>query len=478
MAAPAAYSLTRQVFLRGLAVIYLIAFLSLWVQIDGLIGINGILPIKTLLQEAHSVWGPERYWRLPTLCWLNSGNSFLHFQCALGSLAALAAGAGFVQLPAFVLMWVLYLSLCVAGQDFLEFQWDILLTEVGFLAILFSARGAAPPSRTILWLLRWLVFRVMFMSGVVKLSSGDPNWRNWTALQYHYWTQPLPTWTSWFAAQWPPKFQHFSCGVVFFFELIIPPLVFGPRLLRLVAFWAIIFFQLLIAATGNYGFFNLLTIVLCFTLPDDRFWRRLLRRKSPAAAEGAPPRWRRYVVIPIAAALLAITIPEFVDAFRYGISWPTPLPELARWAGPLRSANGYGLFAVMTTTRSELMIEGSDDGLTWKAYSFKWKPCDVMQPPSFTTPHMPRLDWQMWFAALGGPNDSPWLFSFMQRLAEGSPDVLNLLADNPFPDHPPQYVRAVMYDYQFTNRFERAATGAWWRRSEPRFFGEISRREP
>jgi lipase maturation factor 1 len=477
---PARYNLTRQIFLRALAVVYAIAFLSLWVQIDGLVGSHGILPIHSLLQRAQSALGSERYQLLPTLCWLNDSDGFLHLLCGSGVAAAALAAAGVAQLPAFVLMFVCYLSLSVAGQDFLEFQWDILLTEAGFLAIFFApwqlwTRAMPPPSRTILWLLRWLLFRVMFMSGVVKWSSGDPSWRSLTALQYHYQTQPLPTWISWYAQQLPAWFQRFSCGGVFFFELVVPPLIFAPRRPRLAAFWLIVMFQLLIAATGNYGFFNLLTIVLCMTLPDDAFWRWLLRL---GPARGKRPasrlRWPRLVAVPVGAALVALTVPEFVGAFGTEFAWPDALRQFRDWAQPLRIANGYGLFAVMTTHRPELVIEGSNDGITWKTYGFKWKPCDVQSRPAFLTPHMPRLDWQMWFAALGGPRDSPWLYGFLDSLLKGSPQVLALLADNPFPGHPPQYVRVLLYEYQFTGAAERAASGAWWDRQLVGLFCQMS----
>jgi predicted DCC family thiol-disulfide oxidoreductase YuxK len=480
---PTRYDLTRQIFLRALAVIYAIAFLSLWLQIDGLVGSHGILPVHSLLQWAQSNLGNERYQLLPTLCWLNDSDGFLHVLCAGGAAAAALAAAGVAQLPAFVLMFICYLSLSVAGQDFLGFQWDILLTEAGFLAIFLApwrlwTWSTRPPSRTILWLLRWLLFRVMFMSGVVKLSSGDPSWRSLTALQFHYQTQPLPTWTSWYAQQLPAWFQRFSCGGVFFFELFVPLLIFTPRRPRLAAFWLIIAFQLLITATGNYGFFNLLTIVLCFTLPDDTFWRWLLRLRP--AREKMPRsrlQWRRLATIPIAAMLLALTVPEFVEAFGAEFVWPAPLMEIRRWAEPLRIANGYGLFAVMTTHRPELIIQGSDDGIEWKTYHFKWKPGDVQRRPAFATPYMPRLDWQMWFAALGGPSDSPWLYAFLDRLLKGSPNVLGLLADNPFPDHPPQSVRVVLYEYRFTSTAERAASGAWWDRQEVGLFCQLSAKE-
>lgn len=476
------YLLTRQIFLRLLGIIYLIAFISLGMQIDGLIGSRGILPIHSLLREIQSAIGRERYWQFPTLCWLNAGDGFLHFLCAGGAAAALLLIAGIAQLPALVVLFAFYLSLAIAGQDFLEFQWDYLLLEAGFLAIFFAParpwswrlHREAEPSRAILWLIRWLLFRLMFMSGVVKLASGDSSWRSWTALRFHYMTQPLPTWISWYFHQLPPWFQTASCGVVFFAELVIPFLFFGPRRVRLVAFWATIFFQLLIAATGNYGFFNPLTIALCCVLPDDAFWRWLFRCPIPRETIRPPARWRRWVTLPISAILLSITIPICIGAFGVSVPLPSPLIILANDVGPFRIANGYGLFAVMTTQRPEIIIEGSDDGRTWKAYAFKWKPGDVDRASAFTTPHMPRLDWQMWFPFMGNPDNNPWFVSFLRRLLEGSDPVLRLLQTNPFPDHPPKFIRAVLYDYQMTDFAARRATGAWWRRNPLRIYLQLS----
>ena len=480
---PASYRLTRQLFLRLLAVVFLIAFVSLWVQIDGLIGSRGILPVQTFLHEIQSVLGSERYWRFPTLCWFNAGDGFLHFLCAGGVGAAILLLAGVAQWAALAVLFAFYLSLTVAGEDFLSFQWDALLLEAGFLAIFFSpvrlwprrTRPAPEPSRAILWLLRWLLFRVMFMSGVVKLASGDPTWRNLSALRFHYLTQPLPAWTSWYFHQLPPWFQTFSCVVVFFAELVIPFLIFAPRRARLFAFWAIILFQLLIAATGNYGFFNILTIVLCCTLPDDAFWRWLLRRPAVVPPVISAPRWRAALTVPLAIVLLASTFPICVDAFGVPISWPAPILDLENALAPFRMANGYGLFAVMTTRRPEIIIEGSDDGQTWKSYTFKWKPGDPARRPEFTTPYMPRLDWQMWFAALGDSSNNPWIVLFLNRLLDGSPPVLHLLETNPFPDHPPRYVRAVLYEYQFTDFPTRRSTGAWWHRDLIGIYCQLSR---
>ncbi len=480
-AEPSSFRLTQQIFLRSLGIIYIIALLSLWVQIDGLVGSGGILPVGPYLSAIHSAYGREGYRLLPTLCWFNSSDFFLHLLCWGGAIAGLLVVLGIAQLPALALAWACYLSLTGPGQIFLGYQWDSLLLEAGLLGVLFApvqffASHRPEPSRIVLWLLRWLLFRVMFMSGMVKLASGDPTWRSWTALRYHYETQPLPPWMSWYFFQAPLGFQKLSCGVVFLCELAIPVLIFGPRRVRLAALWGIVLFQLLIILTGNYGFFNLLTIALCFCLGDDAFWRWMLRLKTPQARPKATWLVRSCLSGVIAVILLAITVPKCIDAFGTPIKWPTPIQELTRWTDPFESTNGYGLFAVMTTERPEIIIEGSDDGIAWKPYSFKWKPGNVDRRPAFVIPYMPRLDWQMWFSALDAPSIDPWMMSFMSRLLDGSQPVLRLLADDPFPAHPPRYVRAVLYQYHFTDFKTRRQTGAWWRREEIGVPCELSKR--
>jgi predicted DCC family thiol-disulfide oxidoreductase YuxK len=464
------YRLTRAIFLRLLGAIFLMAFVSAWVQIAGLVGSGGILPVQAFIEAVKEHFGNGGFWLFPTLCWFNASDHFLQFLCGGGVVAAILVVIG-LQWPAMVACVVFYLSIAVAGQDFFLFQWDFLLVEAGFLAIFlcrlkfWKPRDLTEPSRTVILLLRWLLFRVLFMSGVVKLSSGDLSWRHWTALQFHYMTQPLPTWVGWYFFQLPAWFQFPSCGVVFLVELILPFFIFFPRRPRMIAFWGIIAFQLLIVITGNYGFFNWLTIALCFTLPDDFFWRRLLRQRGQTSV-AAPPRWRAAVTLPLATILLIVTVPVCIDAFGLGISWPGPQAALANRLAAFRIANGYGLFAVMTTTRMEIIVEGSDDGQNWKAYEFKWKPGDVDRRPAFTLGHMPRLDWEMWFAALSDPATNPWFMQFMDRLRTGAPEVLSLLESNPFPDHPPKFIRAMAYDYNFTNLQTKRATGAWWKRRE------------
>ncbi len=480
------YRLAGWLFLRLLGAVYLVAFASLWVQVDGLLGSRGILPAVRYLATATRMLGPERYRLLPTLFWLGSGDGALHAACAAGVVLSLLVLAGVVEVPALAGLWVLYLSLVTVGRDFLSFQWDALLLETGALAVFlprpsWRARRtplarARPPRPLALLLLWWLLFRLMFSSGAVKLASGDAAWRSLDALKYHYQTQPLPSWIGWFADQLPGGFQVASAVVMFVIELVVPWLILGTRRSRRIAFVPLVALQLLIAATGNYGFFNLLTVALCLLLLDDAVWsrlgrwgRRLAGRLGPPEDGAAPGRraWGRWVAAPFVAVVLLVSLVEVTGATGLPSPWPRPVYALRRAISPLRSVNGYGLFAVMTTERPEIVVEGSDDGTTWRAYGFRWKPGPLDRRPRFCEPHMPRLDWQMWFAALGGnPARDPWFVAFLTRLAEGSPPVLGLLAENPFPDAPPRFLRARLYDYRFTDLETLRNTGRWWRRED------------
>ena len=476
--------LSRWIFLRALGVIYLVAFLSLWTQISGLIGHNGILPTDRFLSaikqqcDAQGI-GLERFHLVPTLCWLDSSDGFLYLQCAAGTACAILLILGIAPVPCLTLLWLLYLSLVTIGQDFLGFQWDNLLLEAGFLAIFFAplqllprTSRESPPSIIILWLLRLLLFKLMFSSGCVKLLSDDPNWRNLTALTFHYQTQPLPTWPGWYASQLPLWFQKFSCGVVFALELGAPFLIFAPRRIRVLGCAAMVSLQTLILLTGNYTFFNFLTLALCLLLLDDfvlqRVFpsggRRLLSFSAQPATFSRSRRWPKAVTVPVAVVVITISLFQMASMFGTRSGLWAPAAFLNAELAPLRTVNSYGLFAVMTTTRREIIVEGSDDGTNWLAYDFKYKPGDVNRRPGFVEPFQPRLDWQMWFAALGDFRQNPWFVDFCVRLLQGSPEVLSLLGNNPFPAKPPRYVRAKLYDYHFTNFTERHATGAWWKR--------------
>jgi predicted DCC family thiol-disulfide oxidoreductase YuxK len=474
-AAPS-YLLTRSIFLRLLGLIYLLAFLSLYRQMDGLVGSHGILPAADYLRAARQQLGRESYWILPTLAWLNSSDKALHLIC-LGGMGFSAVGMiGVLPALMLALAWICYLSLSVVGQDFLSFQWDALLLEAGFVAIFFAPilwmGSRRAPSPLILFLLRWILFRVMFLSAVVKLVSGDPTWRGLTALNFHYETQPLPTWIGWWAHQMPGWFQKFSVVLVFVIEGIVPFFYFAPRRPRIIAFWITLVFQVLIMLTGNYGFFNILTIALALVLLDDASWPARYRRK-PIRAGVVWPWVRRAVLVPVSVAVLLVTTMQFIVKCGGQIEWPTAAAWVAGYLEPLRSFNSYGLFAVMTTQRPEIILEGSNDGNKWLAYSFRYKPDDPSKRPAFCQPHMPRLDWQLWFAAIPGYGVRPWFANLEYRLLTGEPAVLALLDYNPFPSRPPRYLRAVLYDYHFTDRATRARTGEWWSRRPLRLYTPV-----
>ena len=452
--APRSFAHVEWIFLRALALIYLIAFSSFGLQITGLVGSQGILPIGHFLNAVSSAYGAESYWMLPGIFWIAHGDMFLRAVCIAGAAISIVLLLGYFERIALIILYVLYLSLCTAGQDFMSFQWDMLLLEAGFLAIFLGS------SKGIVYLFRWLLFRLTFLSGAVKLLSHDVNWRNLSAVSFHYVTQPLPTPIAWYMNQLPHGFQRFSTGVVFFIELVAPFLIFAPRRWRFFGAACMIFLQVMILLTGNYTFFNWLTLALCLFLFDDAALARFhLRARTK--------RIHRRFVIAVASLLIVLSGLELWGVFFQGES------SLVRLAAPFGIVNTYGLFAVMTTTRPEIIVQGSNDGVTWLDYQFKYKPGDLKQPPRWVAPFQPRLDWQMWFAALG--QHPPWVDNFMVRLLQGSPTVLALLAKNPFPDKPPAFIRAQLYDYTFTDFATRRATGNWWQ-SRPLgpYFPQIS----
>ena len=481
---PPTYFWARRWFLRALGLIYLIAFVSFWVQVDGLVGSNGILPVNQFLPTVREQLGQGAYSLLPTLCWFNADNAFLHFLCGGGVVLSLFLIFGIAPAISLFALFAFYLSLTIAGQVFLSFQWDILLLETGFLSIflapwqLWQKRGQEPPvSRAALFLLKLLLFKLMVMSGVVKLTSGDDCWWNLTALDYHYWSQPLPTIFGWWADQHPEWFKHFSVGFCMAVEIIAPFFIWAPRRPRLIAAGLMIFLQLVIALTGNYCFFNLLTLALCLLLIDDAVWRRNVRQDNRAVraySSGAPSdralpsRLLMYGAIIMIIVSLPINAWLVFTAFKPDAEWPRRLAFAYEHLEPFRIVNGYGLFRVMTKDRREIVIEGSADGIDWLPYEFKWKPGNVMRAPGWCAPHQPRLDWQMWFAALGTPERNPWFIRLAICLLEGKPDVIRLFAHDPFPNQPPRYVRAILYRYRFTTAKEHRQTGAWWKSQELR----------
>ncbi len=466
------YSVARWMFMRLLGAIYLVAFISLLMQIGGLAGKHGIAPASDFLQMVKENTGNERYWLVPTICWFNASDPFLVSMCIAGAVLSCAVILNFFPGLCLFLLWALFLSLVVVCEPFLDFQWDCLLLQAGLLAAFLVPPVFRPDwknesggSRLARWLLLWLLFCLMFESGVVKLTSGDDSWWNLTALTYHYQTQPLPIWTSWYVNQTPLWLESFTVILMFVIELVVPFSIFGPRIVRRVGAGVMIAFQLFIACTGNYCFFNLLTIALCLLMLDDAAWPQWLRERLRASPDSKRKRARWWIlaVAPVGAVDVFLSRMQLSQAFeKEPVSWPPKMEWIEENLSHLRTFNGYGLFRVMTRARPEIIVEGSNDGQTWLPYEFKWKPGDVNRRPGLVAPFQPRLDWQMWFAALGDYRQNRWFIIFLQRLLEGSPEVLQLMGSNPFPAAPPRYIRASLYDYKFTRSGEN--TQAWWER--------------
>jgi predicted DCC family thiol-disulfide oxidoreductase YuxK len=448
-------------FLRALGLIYLAAFVSFGVQAQGLIGSHGILPVAKLVEALEQSAGPQRLLLMPMVFWINASDIAIWVVCWGGAVLALLLTFNLISRTSLFLLYALYLSLLYGGQEFMTYQWDTYLLETGFLALLMSI------SRTPgLWLLRWLLFRFMFMSGVVKLVSGDPSWWNLSALTYHFLTQPLPTPLAWYAARLPAALLAFCTGSMLVIELVLPFLIFCPRRLRFLAACGILLLQSCILVTGNYNWFNLQTMLLCLLLFDDAAIGKLLPRRLVGLLEARTRARAPRRAIAIGMRLLALLI-VFLSVVqmdeRFGGTAPAAARAIEELVDPLHMVSGYGLFAVMTTERDEIILEGSNDGAEWHEYEFRYKPGDVTRRPLWNIPHQPRLDWQMWFAALDNPKRLRWFSRFLEKVLENDPPVMALMARNPFPDRPPVYLRALFYRYTFSDRDEKAR-GVWWDR--------------
>ncbi|MGR8999639.1 MAG: lipase maturation factor family protein [Gammaproteobacteria bacterium] len=453
--------LVSWVFLRGLAIIYFSAFASMALQIQGLIGENGILPIQLKLTEIEQIFPGRKFTVFPTVFWLDASDQALMIVCFTGMAAAVVLLLGVFDRIALILCYCLYLSITVAGQDFSAFQWDIFLLEAGFLAI-FLTWG----SEIIVFLYRFLIARFMFMGGVVKLASGDPSWSNLTALSYHYQTEPLPSPVAYYAYYLPQWFNELCVAGVFIIEIIVPFFVFLPRRFRLFAAWSFIILQSSIILTGNYNFFNLLTILICLFLFDDKdFEKRLPAKLISAIRQKRPkPGFIANAAAALWMCLIFLTCATHIWIYHTKQKPVAPLNSLVQITSAFSLINNYGPFSIMTTQRPEIIVQGSVDGRNWQTYQFKYKPVNLDQKLSWNIPHQPRLDWQMWFAALETPTRDSWFARFMLKLQEGSPQVLSLLAYNPFPEKPPSFVRALLYRYFYTTPEQRAATGQIWQR--------------
>lgn len=496
----------RWLFLRLLGAIFFSAFFSLVFQIQGLIGPAGILPAGSYLQAVTQALGHgSRYWYVPTLLWCSSASTMLNALCWTGMLASVLLMLNRWPRGMLIVCFVCFLSFVSAAQDFSGYQSDGMLLEAGFISLFFAPPGVRPglgslnpPSRASLFLLQWEWFRIYFQSGVVKILSGDPEWRQFTAMDEYYQNGPLPTWIGWYVQHLPHWFHSLTVYLTLALELGLIWMLFLPRRWRIALFFIVTPWQIGIILTANYTFLNYLVLAMGILLLDEHFVRRMSPkqwRDRLAAAITHPPsapagsareeQWyekytRRWGVGALVAGsvmllwLFYATTAEFIWMFAR-VSLPTsPVTALE----PFRIANQYGLFAVMTRARYEIEFQGSADGKHWTPYAFRYKPQDLNRPPGLYAPYQPRFDWNLWFASLGLWGDYPIVGNTEVRLLENDQDVIGLFRGNPFAGEPPSQIRAVLWQYWFTTTREKRLTGQWWRRQWLGLYGPTLQREP
>lgn len=457
MFTPESYTIAVEWFIKLLGLIYFFAFGALIFQIRGLLGSNGILPIEKFLDVIkYNRPNYKRFLLVPSLFWINCSNSALLFVTWAGTGLSLFLLFGIYPTITLLLLYILYLSIVSTGQDFLGFGWEGFLLEVTAHAFLLSF--TVTPN-VIVWIsINFLLWRFHFHAGAVKLQSADLSWKNLTAIAHHYQSQPLPNTTAWFAYKLPMSIQKLSCLFMFFSELIIPFGIFLNDEFRLVTFVALVSLQLFIWATGNFSFLNHLTIVLCIILVNNSVFTSIFGIHQELVS--AAPLWLDIFLTIAGTILLMLQVFRFCNQFVPNTTFARCLNLIA----PFHLANRYGIFAIMTIQRVEIVIEGSMDGVEWKEYTFKYKPSELCRRPRRISPFQPRIDWQAWFLPFSYYESERWFQSLLYHILKGNKDVLKLLRGNPFEDKPPIYLRAVMYDYKFTTREERKATGEWWKR--------------
>lgn len=462
MFSPESYTIVASLFPRLLGFIYFFAFGAFLFQIRGLIGKEGILPLRDYLRQLKLYYPHTRFHIAPTLFWINSSDQALMLLISTGTLLSICLMAGWVPPLMLFFLYVLYLSVIAAGQDFLCFGWEGYLLEITAHAFLLSL---TPVPNLVAWVsINFLLFRFHLQSGAVKLQSRDKSWRDLTAIAYHYQTQPLPNTIAWYAYKLPMWFQKLSCLIMFAIELVVPFGVFLTDEIRLGVCVAFIGLQFMIWVTGNFSFLNHLTAIFSLLLLSNNYLEPWF--SSPTVLEATP----------ITATVLLDILGGTLLILQVIRLWNHFLPTerfnyILRWLSSFHLANRYGIFAVMTVKRYEIIIEGSDDTVHWKEYTFRWKPSELTRRPRRISPYQPRLDWQAWFLPFESFDNENWFQNFLFRLLKGSKPVLALLRGNPFPEKPPKFIRAVAYDYVFSDYASKKKYGYWWTR---RYIGDYS----
>ncbi len=487
---PADRLIPRWIFLRALGLIYFSAFFSLVFQIRGLIGPEGILPVGEYLPRVAQAFGNARFWYAPTLLWISPGSPMLMAICWVGIAASLLVVLNIWPRATLLVCFICFISFVSAARDFSGYQSDSMLLEAGFMALFFAPGGfrpgwgeSRPSSRASLFLLLWLWFRIYFESGVAKIVSGDQQWRHLTAIYDYFQNGPLPTWIGWYAAQLPHWFLQGTAAVTLGIELGLAWMMFLPRRFRIILFLIVTPWEIGIILTANYTFLNYIVLSLGFLLLDDIFlarhvplsWKKFLPNsvKAPPAEKTGGDTWSSLIrkhLTPLKLSLTTVILVWIFYSTTARMIWMVfpraPLPTSPVMAlEPLRIADQYGLFAVMTPARYEIEFQGSNDGTNWVPYQFRFKPQDVSKAPRIYAPYQPRFDWNLWFASLGSWRQYSIVPRTEEDLLKNDPDVLRLFADNPFPNAPPKIVRAVIWQYWFSSIAEKHAQGVWWRRT-------------
>ncbi|MCW8914242.1 MAG: lipase maturation factor family protein [Magnetovibrio sp.] len=461
---PDDHQLVIALFLRGLALVYVIAFASIAVQIVGLSGAQGILPLVEHQHNLETHLGWQRFTAFPSVFWIWASDGALEAVAWLGCGFAVLCLLGFFQRTGFIVCYVFYLSLYHAASLFMNFQWDTLLLEAGFLSIFLTNGG----SRLVVWLMRWLLFRLRFLSGISKLTSGDPAWSGLSAVVAYFQVQPLPHVGAWYAHQLPSVVLMIAAALVLIIEIAVPFLFLAPRRARQWGAALTIGLQLVIMATSNHNFINMLTILLCLFLFDDAALKSVL-----------PHRWLRYIpfkpTLPghIERSVFAGFAAVIITTSSAQVYWMVTDQKAKGWSQTLEQhvtrfclSNRYHVFPTMKAERLEVVIEWSRDGRTWTPLDFKYKPGNPSNPPTLVMPHQPRLDWMMWFVPMGRPEFMMFYQRFVERILEGSEPVIDLLPTSvakTFKTHgPPKYIRAQLVNYVFSTPTVRRETGRWW----------------
>ena len=482
------YWLTRFVLLRFLGFVYFIAFLVAANQLVPLIGHHGLTPadvhLQRLVESQGSTWAAFRL--MPSVFFWDCSDTMLRTVAWSGVVISAVVMCGYANSLMMLILWALYMSITNVGQYWYSFGWDIQIQETGFLAVflcpLLDGRpySRRPPPVAVIWLYRWLIFRIMLGAGLIKIR-GDECWRDLTALYYHYETQPVPNPLSRTLHFMPHWFQRFGVMWNHFIELVVPWFIFFGRVpswekkvpllntllqgSRHLAGLLMVSFQVILIFSGNLSFLNWLTIVPCLACFDDDFWKRLLpqrlvQRMRQSSADPKPA-----LAVNITACAYTCVVIELSVGPVMNLLSPTQLMNTSFFSLPL--VNSYGAFGSVDRVRQEIIIEGTNDlvpndGGDWREYPFVVKPGDLKRRPPIITPYHYRLDWQIWFVR-GGPVEAhPWLVNLVWKLLHNDPRALGLLAGNPFPDAPPRFIRVSLYEYHFAKPGN--ADGTWWER--------------